>query len=380
MARRIVRFVAAEQNDSVRPGDSVAPFTGEEADTEIEPALLSLFCRGLNEQRKRLGKERFDQELVEGAKQGIIQDYYRSCLKGLPDRVGRFIETELITEKGHRNSFAREDAVPTHLSEDELDRLIKARLIRLEERYGTQRIELTHDLLTKAVRAHRDARRAEERLKEHEERERKLEAEAQIGRRFRALSALLAVALVAALAMTALAVYQKRQAESPARAYEALDLVLQQREVEKGLDRAIVAVETAETETALDALTRALAAVGRAQALGGATPPGLGPGRQSRRSTGGGGDAQGHRDLGRRHRAAARFGLRPGCRRPPLDARRRAPGARSSGRNRGPLGSHRPVGPAHGAVGPRRAARRPARPGPPTRRARAGDRHRRGAP
>lgn len=258
MARRIVRFVAAEQNDSVRPGDSVAPFTGEEAETEIEPALLSLFCRGLNEQRKRLGKECFDLELVEHAKQGIIQDYYRSCLEGLPDRVGRFIETELITEKGHRNSFAREDAVPSHLSEDELDRLIKARLIRLEERYGTQRIELTHDLLTKAVRVHRDARRAEERMKEHEERERKLEAEAQIGRRFRALSALLTVALVAALAMTALAVYQKRQAESPVYAYEALDL-LQRREVEQGLDRAITAVETAETDKALDVLTRVLA-------------------------------------------------------------------------------------------------------------------------
>ena len=243
----------------MRPGDSVLPFTGEEADAEIEPALLSLFCRGLNEQRKRLGKPRFDKELVEGAKQGIIQDYYRSCLEGLPDRVGRFIETELITEKGHRNSFAREDAVPTHLSEDELDRLIKARLIRLEERYGTQRIELTHDLLTKAVRVHRDARRAEERLKEHEERERGLESEAQIGRRFRALSALLAVALAGALATTAMAVYQRRQAESPAHAYEALDL-LQRRDVEKSLDRAITAVEVAETEKALDALTRALAA------------------------------------------------------------------------------------------------------------------------
>jgi len=259
MARRIVRFVAAEQSDSVRPGDSVVPFTSEEADAEIEPALLSLFCRGLNEQRKRLGKPRFDKELVEGAKQGIIQDYYRSCLEGLPDRVGRFIETELITEKGHRNSFAREDAVPTHLSDDELDRLIKGRLIRLEERYGTQRIELTHDLLTKAVRVHRDARRAEQRLKEHEERERGLESEAQIGRRFRALSALLAVALAAALATTAMAVYQRRQAESPAHAYEALDL-LQRREVEKSLERAITAVEVAETEKAQDALTRALAA------------------------------------------------------------------------------------------------------------------------
>ena len=36
------------------------------------------------------------------------------------ERVAEFIESELITEKGFRNSYAREDAVPSRLTEDEL--------------------------------------------------------------------------------------------------------------------------------------------------------------------------------------------------------------------------------------------------------------------
>lgn len=148
LARRIVAFVAAAQETS--------------GGGEIEPALLSLFCRGLNEQRKRQGKDRFDEQLLEGAQQSIIADYYRSCVEGLPDSVSRFIETDLITEKGFRNSYAKDDAVPTFLTQEQLDRLINRRLLRLEERYGTVRIELTHDLLTRAVMADRDRRRLEE--------------------------------------------------------------------------------------------------------------------------------------------------------------------------------------------------------------------------
>ena len=45
----------------------------------------------------------------------------------------RFIESELITEKGFRNSYIREDAVPAHLTDDQLDQLISSRLLRLEE-------------------------------------------------------------------------------------------------------------------------------------------------------------------------------------------------------------------------------------------------------
>ena len=53
-----------------------------------------------------------------------------SCVGGLPPRVAEFIESELITKKGFRNSFARDDAVPSRLTENELARLIESRLVR----------------------------------------------------------------------------------------------------------------------------------------------------------------------------------------------------------------------------------------------------------
>ena len=225
LAAQIVRFVAAEQSTAAEGSAGALDGQEGEARGSIEPALLSLFCRGLNERRKRAGKARFDSDLLDKAQQGIISEYYRSCLKDMPDSVSQFIELELITEKGFRNSFAREDAVPAHLTDDQLDRLIGRRLVRLEERYGAQRIELTHDLLTRAVREHRDARRIEEAGRQREaqlqqaqllERQQRLELEAAAGRRFKRLAFALAVLVVVAGLMAILAVQQSRRANREA--------------------------------------------------------------------------------------------------------------------------------------------------------------------
>ncbi|MEA2342809.1 MAG: hypothetical protein QOF63_978 [Thermoanaerobaculia bacterium] len=206
LARRIVAFVAAAAQGE---GAEQQPFDGG----EIEPALLSLFCRGLNERRKRQGADRFDEQLLEGAQQSIIADYYRSCIEGLPDSVSRFIESDLITEKGFRNSYAKDDAVPAFLTEEQLDRLINRRLLRVEERYGTARIELTHDLLTRAVMADRDRRRVEEEkaalARRAEEQRQALAVQARTQRR--RVMAMAVVALIC-LAFGGFAEWQRRSA------------------------------------------------------------------------------------------------------------------------------------------------------------------------
>ena len=200
IARRIVSFVAAEQQTQSATG-SHFPFPPKtagpsESGAAVEPALLSLFCRGLNERRLQAGAARFDATLLDSAKQGIITDYYASCVADLPEKACRFIESELITEKGYRNNFAREDAVPSILTAEQLESLIARRLLRTETRFGVQRIELTHDLLTRVVREHRDLRRAEDEKAEiarradsarQAEELRRLQAEARAGRRFRLL-------------------------------------------------------------------------------------------------------------------------------------------------------------------------------------------------
>ncbi len=142
----------------------------------IEPALLSLFCAGLYQrwlQETGGGKafRPFDDKLLEGAKEAIIEDFYRESIRDLPDRVAEFIETELITERGFRDSFPKEDAIQNgSLTEDELRTLEDRHLLRLEQHYGTPRIELTHDILTRAVREERDRRQSEHEHRELEER------------------------------------------------------------------------------------------------------------------------------------------------------------------------------------------------------------------
>lgn len=257
LARRIVSIVAGEDLRGAREPAEQGHDDEGAGSGGVEPALLSLFCRGLNEARKKRGRDRVDAQLLEGSQRDILSNYYVSCVEDLPPRVARFIEAELITENGFRNSFAREDAVPTHLTEEELSRLIRLRLVRLEERYGAQRIELTHDVLTRAVRDHRDRRRsieerealaarAEEerrslaeaaRRREAEideqrrlEREQRLEAEARAGRRFKRLAASLAAALVLAIALAGLATTQRAAAaREKALADEARGLAEQER-------------------------------------------------------------------------------------------------------------------------------------------------------
>lgn len=227
VAKRIVEFVSAAQTSQTTADRSdSAGADGEQRGGDIEPALLSLFCRGLNEQRKLQNKPRFDDDLLDSAKQGIISDYYRSCVEGLPDSVSRFIETQLITEKGFRNSYTRDDAVPAHLTAEQLQRLIDRRLLRIEERYGTERIELTHDLLTGAILEHRTQRRAHdaERVRAQQAEEERARLEVENARQRRRVRIAAAVAAICLLFAAAAAYFAFRASQERRRAEIALGI------------------------------------------------------------------------------------------------------------------------------------------------------------
>jgi len=202
LAKRVVDIVAGENLH--REGEAAvidAEGNGNgHAASYLEPALLSLFCHELNEERKRRGQERFEEQLVEGAKSGILSNYYAACVRDTP-AVARFVEEQLITEKGFRNSFAREDAVPSILTDDQLNRLVGMRLLRIVDYHGAQRIELTHDVLTKVVREHRDRRRADEEKHALAQTSAELARERRIGRHLRRLSAVLALVCVVAIVL-----------------------------------------------------------------------------------------------------------------------------------------------------------------------------------
>ena len=157
LALKIVAFLASGAATFDAGGAS------ESVGSSVEPALLSLFCQGVNEHRRRDGKAVIDEALLEGGKGTIVADFYRTSLADQPERVRQFIEEELITEHGFRNSYSVDDArARGSVTASELDTLINRHLLRHEHHLGTDRVELTHDLLTKAVVDERDGRRRAE--------------------------------------------------------------------------------------------------------------------------------------------------------------------------------------------------------------------------
>jgi WD40 repeat protein len=184
VAQQIVRFVAA-----ARPGRD----GNDLARLDIEPALLSVVCRELNQRRLASGAATITADLLgEGAQQRIIADFYEASWAGTDARLRQFVEDQLLTDAGYRDSVPLDDALAAPgVTRAGVDRLIGRRLLHLEDRSGALRVELTHDLLADVARASRDARKAREAL------QRQQQAEAARKRRQRRLAVAGAVAFVA---------------------------------------------------------------------------------------------------------------------------------------------------------------------------------------
>ncbi len=110
VARQVVRFVAAGDGRG-QPAPPTAD--GEEDDLaklEVEPALLSLVARELNNRRLALALPHITADLLAGNRDRILNDYYERCLADQPPAVRTFIEDELLTDSGLRENMAVERA------------------------------------------------------------------------------------------------------------------------------------------------------------------------------------------------------------------------------------------------------------------------------
>jgi len=176
---RLARMTGAQALAAVtRPGralvsDEVAKqivtFVSGAADlatAEVEPSLLSLVCRELNETRRTRGHAEISADLLAGSRDTILTEFYERTLADQPAGVRAFIEDELLTDSGYRESIAEErvkkgfaaaGATPASLAA-----LIDRRLLRVEERLDVRRVELTHDVLVGVVKASRDVRQERE--------------------------------------------------------------------------------------------------------------------------------------------------------------------------------------------------------------------------
>jgi hypothetical protein len=150
-------------------GEQVVRFVGTDkqhlplAELEIEPALLSVVCRELNNRRQKIGEAKISAGLLEGNQEQVLADFYERSTADLAPEVRTFLEDHLLTVSGYRDSVAMENALSIlGVSRQAIDALVERRLVRREDRGGAQRLELTHDLLAGVVRASRDSRRERE--------------------------------------------------------------------------------------------------------------------------------------------------------------------------------------------------------------------------
>jgi hypothetical protein len=128
--------------------------------SDVEPYLLSVFCRELNEKRKYWHREKITADLLESQSE-ILDEFYTKAIADLDPAVRLFVEDRLLTVFGYRQSIDEEDAqqIP-NVTKDAIDTLVDRRLLRREERLNRAQIELTHDKLASVIKKHRD-RRAE---------------------------------------------------------------------------------------------------------------------------------------------------------------------------------------------------------------------------
>src|SRR5436190_5665762 len=140
-----------------------------------------------------------------------LREFYQHEMAAVPLNVRTFIEEELLTNSGTRDSRAVEDAVVrTGTPRVVFEPIVAHGLLRIIEKSGIQRLELASERFVPVVIASRDERRA------HEEREHAVQREEAIRqklvRRNRLASAFGILALTA-LAATALAVLKSRETE-----------------------------------------------------------------------------------------------------------------------------------------------------------------------
>jgi hypothetical protein len=244
VAARIVRFVGGEAS------------VEKLEDIPVEPALLSLVCRELNEQRIARGQAEISADLIQGENtQQIIAQFYSQGFAGLDIRVRRFVEDRLLTAAGYRDSCALDNALAEPgVSQAAIQTLVDRRILRREERGGLVRLELIHDVLAIVAKASRDARREAAALEAAQQ------LLAQQRRRQRIIGAWAAVLVAGLVGVSWLAVVatrgKKEAVAAQKRADQQAKLATEQKQVAVNEE----SVALAEKSRAVDAEQRADAA------------------------------------------------------------------------------------------------------------------------
>ena len=118
----------------------------------IEPALLSLICSGLNDNRIQTGNAALDTSKLSREGSLIIEKFYDAAFKGLPESLRDLVEQQLITNDGVRLQYPVRSIETGQLAtQAQIQTLSNKRLIRRESLEDGDRIELVHDRLAQVA-------------------------------------------------------------------------------------------------------------------------------------------------------------------------------------------------------------------------------------
>ncbi len=239
VAESIVRFVAGDRS------------TQALEHLEVEPWLLSFVCEQLNERRllQRPVPPRISGDLLTGSRDEILSHYYARCIDGLDPRVPAFLEDRLLTEGGFRTPFPYAEAIRIEgITPAVVEQLVDARLVRREEHLGTQRLEVTHDVLGPVMLRYREQRLGQEREAVARLRALSEKRQAAIGRRRSGV--MVVVATVIVTVVSAFAWLREREAtnarllaewgqETQRHAYEGMLQLVRQRPLSPSVREAV---------------------------------------------------------------------------------------------------------------------------------------------
>jgi len=182
VCREIVRFVAGSPGKEAASGNG-RPEEEDLAGLEVEPSLLSLVCRELNNRRLEQQLPEITADLLAGSSARILHDFYGRCLADQLPAVRAFVEDELLTDSGFRENIALEKArkmlAQCGAPASAIDELVKRRLLHVEERLEIQRVELAHDVLTPVIQRSRDERQQREAMLRAEQQAQEARAKAR---------------------------------------------------------------------------------------------------------------------------------------------------------------------------------------------------------
>lgn len=201
-AKDLINKSVAEDIIKILPGVSQSDFDllkqkgTEDQKLKVEPFLLSLICDRINEKRIEKGLDVITSELVsEFNVSDVINSFYNDTTSKYGQNVEHAIEDLLLTDGGFRKLQALGEMQRKYdISDQVIDELVSARIIRKEARDGVAYVELIHDVLAPVIKKKRDKRI------EQEKELQRLEAikleRAKNRRRFKRIGSIIGVVLI----------------------------------------------------------------------------------------------------------------------------------------------------------------------------------------